>query len=191
MPGYSVGKKENKMGMRGSDTSELIFEDCKVPKENLLGGEGKGFRIALGALDGGRIGIAAQAVGIGQACLEESIKYSKERKQFGKPISAFQAIQWTLADMATRIEAARYLTLRAAYLKDKGSRFTMEAAMAKLFASEAAVQAAIDAVQVHGGYGYMKEYDVERYFRDSKLTEIYEGTSEVQRLVIAASLLKD
>ncbi len=190
MQGFRVGKKENKMGMRAADTSELIFEDCKVPKENLLGEEGKGYRIALATLDGGRIGIAAQAVGIGQACLEASIEYSKVRKQFGRPICEFQAIQWMIANMATEIEAARYLTYRAAYLKDKGIRFSKEAAQAKLLASEAVVRAATNAVQIHGGYGYMKEYDVERYFRDSKLTEIYEGTSEVQRLVIAASLLK-
>jgi alkylation response protein AidB-like acyl-CoA dehydrogenase len=190
MPGFTTGKKEDKMGMRASDTSELVFEDCKVPKENLLAKEGMGFKIALATLDGGRIGIAAQAVGIGQACLEAAIDYSKQRQQFGKPICQFQAIQWILAKMATDIDAARFLTYRAAFLKNKGARFTMEAAQAKLFASEAAVEAAISAVQVHGGYGYMKEYDVERYFRDSKLTEIYEGTSEVQRLVIAASLLR-
>lgn len=190
MPGYSVGKKEDKMGMRGSDTSELIFEDCRVPKENLLGKEGRGFKMALAILDGGRIGIAAQAVGIGQACLEAAIQYSKERKQFGRSICEFQAIQWMLANMATELEAARYLTYKAAFAKEKGRRFGMEAAQAKLFASEMAVKASIDAVQVHGGYGYMKEYDVERYFRDSKLTEIYEGTSEVQRLVIAANLLR-
>jgi butyryl-CoA dehydrogenase len=190
MPGFSAGKKEDKMGMRSSDTSELIFEDCKVPRGNLLGSEGMGFRIALATLDGGRIGIAAQAVGIGQACLEAAVAYSKQRKQFGKSICQFQAIQWILANIATEVEAARFLTYRAAFLKDKGARFTMEAAQAKLFASETAVRSAINAVQVHGGYGYMKEYDVERYFRDSKLTEIYEGTSEVQRLVIAASLLK-
>jgi butyryl-CoA dehydrogenase len=189
-PGFSVGKKEEKMGMRASNTSELIFEDCRVPAENLLAKEGMGFKIALATLDGGRIGIAAQAVGIGQACLEAAIGYSKQRKQFGKSICEFQAIQWLLANMATEIDAARFLTYRAAFLKDKGARFSKEAAEAKLFASEAAVRAAINAVQVHGGYGYMKEYDVERYFRDSKLTEIYEGTSEVQRLVIAASLLK-
>jgi butyryl-CoA dehydrogenase len=189
-PGFSVGKKEDKMGMRASDTSELIFEDCRIPKGNLVGKEGMGFKIAMSALDGGRIGIASQAVGIGQACLEEAIKYSKQRKQFGKPICEFQAIQWTLADMATEIEAARLLTYKAAFAKDKGLRFSKEAAQAKLFASEAAVKASINAVQIHGGYGYMKEYDVERYFRDSKLTEIYEGTSEVQRLVIAASVLK-
>jgi butyryl-CoA dehydrogenase len=190
MPGFSAGKKEDKMGMRGSDTSELIFEDCRVPKENLLGKEGQGFKIALSTLDGGRIGIAAQAVGIGQACLEASIQYSKERKQFGRAICEFQAIQWILANMATELEAARYLTYKAAFVKEKGRRFSKEAAQAKLFASEMAVKASIDAVQVHGGYGYMKEYDVERYFRDSKLTEIYEGTSEVQRLVIAANLLR-
>jgi butyryl-CoA dehydrogenase len=178
------------MGMRAADTSELIIEDCKVPKENLLAKEGMGFKIALATLDGGRIGIAAQAVGIGQACLEAAIAYSKQREQFGRAICKFQAIQWLLANMATQVEAARLLTYRVAHLKDKGERFTMEAAQAKLFASEAAVSAAINAVQVHGGYGYMKEYDVERYFRDSKLTEIYEGTSEVQRLVIAASLLR-
>ncbi|MFH1314689.1 MAG: acyl-CoA dehydrogenase [Candidatus Eisenbacteria bacterium] len=189
--GFKVGKKEDKMGMRASDTSELVFEDCRVPKENLLGGEGSGFRIALKTLDGGRIGVAAQAVGIGQACVEAAVRYSKERKQFGKPICAFQAIQWLLADMATEIDAARFLTLKAAFLKDKGLRYSKEAAQAKLFASEAAVRAAINAVQVHGGYGYMKEYEVERHFRDSKLTELYEGTSEVQRMVIAASLLKD
>jgi butyryl-CoA dehydrogenase len=189
-PGFKAGKKEDKMGMRGADTSELIFEDCKVPAENLLAKEGMGFKIALATLDGGRIGIAAQAVGIGQACLEAAIEYSKQRKQFGRSICEFQAIQWILANMATDIDAARFLTYRAAFLKDKGARFTKEAAEAKLFASEAAVRAAINAVQVHGGYGYMKEYDVERYFRDSKLTEIYEGTSEVQRLVIAASLLR-
>jgi butyryl-CoA dehydrogenase len=190
MPGFKIGKKENKMGIRASDTSELIFEDCKVPKANMLGQPGQGFKIAMRTLDGGRIGIAAQAVGIGQACLEAAVKYAKERKQFGKPICEFQAIQWMLADMAVEVDAARFLTLRAAYTKDKGVSYSKEAAMAKLFASETAVKSAINAVQVHGGYGYMKEYDVERYFRDAKITEIYEGTSEVQRLVIAASLLK-
>jgi len=190
MPGFRAGKKEDKMGMRGSNTSELIFEDCRVPKENMLGKEGAGFKYALAILDGGRIGIAAQAVGIGQACLEAAIAYSKQREQFGRTICKFQAIQWIIANMATEIEAARMLTYRVAHLKEKGQRFTTEAAQAKLFASEAAVRAAINAVQVHGGYGYMKEYDVERYFRDSKLTEIYEGTSEVQRMVIAAGLLR-
>jgi butyryl-CoA dehydrogenase len=188
--GGQAGKREHKMGMCASDTSELIFEDCKVPKEHLLGQEGKGFKIAMQALDGGRVGIASQAVGIGQACLEAAIAYAKQRKQFGKPICEFQAIQWILANMSMEVEAARYLTYKAAFLKDKGVRYSREAAEAKLFASEAAVKAAINAVQVHGGYGYMKEYDVERHFRDSKLTEIYEGTSEVQRLVIAAGLLK-
>jgi butyryl-CoA dehydrogenase len=190
MPGFKIGKKENKMGIRASETTELIFEDCKVPKANVLGQPGQGFKIAMRTLDGGRIGIAAQAVGIAQACLEAAVKYSKERKQFGKPICEFQAIQWMLANMAVEVDAARFLTLRAAYTKDKGASYSKEAAMAKLFASETAVKSAINAVQVHGGYGYMKEYDVERYFRDAKITEIYEGTSEVQRLVIAASLLK-
>jgi len=190
MPGFKTGKKENKMGIRGSDTSELIFEDCKVPKANLVGQPGQGFKIAMKALDGGRIGIAAQAVGIAQAAMEAAVKYSKERKQFGRPIAEFQAIQWMLANMAVEIDAARFLTWRAAFTKDKGLNFTKEAAMAKLFASETAVKTAINAVQVHGGYGYMKEYDVERHFRDAKITEIYEGTSEVQRMVIAASLLR-
>jgi butyryl-CoA dehydrogenase len=189
-PGFSVGKKEDKMGIRASLTNELVFEDCRVPKANLLGEEGMGFKIAMKALDGGRIGIASQAVGIAQACLEESVRYSKERKQFGRPISSFQAIQWMLANMATRIEASRLLTYQAAFVKDKGERYSKHAAMAKLFASETAVDAAVDAVQIHGGYGYMKEYAVERLFRDSKITEIYEGTSEIQRLVIAAHLLK-
>jgi len=189
-PGFKVGKKENKMGIRASETTELIFEDCKVPKANLMGQPGQGFKIAMKTLDGGRIGIAAQAVGIAQACLEAAVKYSKERKQFGKPICEFQAIQWLLANMAVEVDAARFLTLRAAYTKDKGLNYSKEAAMAKLFAAETAVKTAINAVQVHGGYGYMKEYDVERYFRDAKITEIYEGTSEVQRMVIAASLLR-
>ena len=188
--GFSVGKKEDKMGIRASVTNELVFEDCKVPRENLVGKEGMGFKISMSALDGGRIGIAAQAVGIAQACLDESVRYSKERKQFGKPISSFQAIQWMLANMATKTEASRLLTYQAAFVKDSGARFSKDAAMAKLFASEAAVDAAVDAVQIHGGYGYMKEYAVERLFRDSKITEIYEGTSEIQRLVIAAHLLK-
>jgi len=190
MPGFKIGKKENKMGIRASETTELVFEDCKVPKANVLGQLGAGFRIAMKTLDGGRIGIAAQAVGIAQAAMEAAVKYSKERKQFGKCICEFQAIQWMLANMSVEVDAARLLTLRAAYTKDKGLSFTKEAATAKLFASETAVKTAINAVQVHGGYGYMKEYDVERYFRDAKITEIYEGTSEVQRMVIAAMLLK-
>jgi len=188
--GFSLGKKENKMGMRASSTYELILEGARIPKENLLGQEGDGMKIALKALDGGRIGIAAQALGIAQACLEESIEYSKQRRQFGKAICEFQAIQWMLADMATEIEAARLLIFKAAEMKDRGKRYTKEAAMAKLYASETAMRAAIKAVQIHGGYGYMKDYPVERHFRDAKLTEIYEGTSEIQRLVIAAILLR-
>jgi butyryl-CoA dehydrogenase len=188
--GYKVGSLFEKLGINASKTSELIFEDMEVTKKNLLGKEGEGFKIALSTLDVGRIGIAAQAVGIAQAALDESVEYSKQRQQFGKPIAQFQAIQWIIADMATRIEASRYLVYNAAYKKDLGGRISKEAAMAKLFASETAVEAAIKAVQVHGGYGYTKEYTVERLFRDAKITEIYEGTSEVQRLVIAGSLLR-
>jgi len=190
MKGYKVGSIFEKLGINASKTSELIFEEMEVPKENLLGKEGDGFKIALSTLDGGRIGIAAQAVGIAQAALDESVEYSKQRQQFGRPIAKFQAIQWMIADMATRIEAARYLVYNAAYAKDKGERFSKEAAMAKLFASETAMEAAIKAVQIHGGYGYTKEYTVERLFRDAKITEIYEGTSEVQKMVIAGSLLR-
>jgi len=190
MKGYKVGSIFEKLGINASKTSELIFEDMEVPKENLLGKEGEGFKIALATLDGGRIGIAAQAVGIAQAALDESIEYSKQREQFGRPIAKFQAIQWMIADIATRIEAARYLVYNAAYVKDKGERFSKEAAMAKLFASETAMETVIKAVQIHGGYGYTKEYTVERLFRDAKITEIYEGTSEVQRMVIAGSLLR-
>jgi butyryl-CoA dehydrogenase len=188
--GYKVGSVFEKLGINASKTSELIFENMEVPRENLLGKEGEGFKIALSTLDGGRIGIASQAVGIAQAALEECIEYSKQRVQFGKPIAQFQAIQWMIADMATKIEAARYLVYNAAYKKDNNERYTKEAAMAKLFASEVAVDAAIKAVQIHGGYGYTKEYTVERLFRDAKITEIYEGTSEVQRMVIAGNLLK-
>jgi butyryl-CoA dehydrogenase len=187
--GYKVGSIFDKLGINASQTSELLFENMEVPKENLLGKEGDGFKIALSTLDGGRIGIAAQAVGIAQAALDESIAYSKQREQFGKPIAKFQAIQWMIADMATRIEASRFLVYNAAYTKDKGERFSKEAAMAKLFASETAMEAVIKAVQIHGGYGYTKEYTVERFFRDAKITEIYEGTSEVQRMVISANLL--
>ena len=188
--GFKVGSIYEKLGITASKTSELIFEDMEVPKENLLGKEGEGFKIALSTLDGGRIGIAAQAVGIAQAALDESIEYSKQRQQFGRPIAKFQAIQWMIADMATRIEASRYLVYNAAYSKDLGEHISKKAAMAKLFASETAMEAVIKAVQIHGGYGYTKEYTVERLFRDAKITEIYEGTSEVQRMVIAASLLK-
>jgi butyryl-CoA dehydrogenase len=187
--GYKVGSIFDKLGINASQTSELLFENMEVPKENLLGKEGEGFKIALSTLDGGRIGIASQAVGIAQAALDESIAYSKQREQFGKPLAKFQAIQWMIADIATRIEAARFLVYNAAYTKDKGERFSKEAAMAKLFASETAMDTVIKAVQIHGGYGYTKEYMVERLFRDAKITEIYEGTSEVQRMVISANLL--
>ncbi len=189
-PGFSVTKEEDKMGIRASDTAELVFENCRIPKENLLGKEGDGLKIALGTLDGGRIGIATQAIGIAQACLEESIKYSKERTQFGEPIANFQAIRWMLSDMATEIEAARMLTFKAAYLKDKGVRFMREASEAKLYASEMANRAAYKAVQIFGGYGYIKDYPVEKYYRDVRVTTLYEGTSEIQRLVIARELLK-
>jgi butyryl-CoA dehydrogenase len=190
MKGFKVGSIFDKMGINANLVSELIFEDMEVPKENLLGKEGEGFKIALSTLDGGRIGIACQAVGIAQAALDESIAYSMQRQQFGKPIAKFQAIQWIIADMATRIEASRFLAYNAAYKKDCGERYTKEAAMAKLFASETAMECVIKGVQIHGGYGYTKEYTVERLFRDAKITEIYEGTSEVQRMVIAGSLLK-
>ena len=190
MPGYTYGTKENKMGIRASDTSELVFEDCRVPKENLLGREGEGFKIAMSSLDGGRVGIAAQAVGIAQGALDEAIKYAKEREQFGRPIAKFQAIQWKIADMATKIEAARWLTYRAAYLKDRKVPYTKESAMAKLYAATVAREVAIEAVQIHGGYGYTKDYPVERMFRDAKITEIYEGTSEIQRIVIANQILR-
>ena len=190
-PGFRLGKKEVKMGIRATDTRELIFEDCKVPKTNLLGEEGKGMSIGLGLLDGGRIGIAAQATGIAQRALEEATSYSKEREQFGRPICKFQAIQFMLADMAMRVDAARLLTLRSAWAKDAGKPFSLEAATAKLYASETANWVADKALQIHGGYGYMKEYVVERLFRDARITEIYEGTSEIQRLVISGHLLKD
>jgi len=189
-PGFSFGPKENKMGIRASSTTELIFQDCRIPKENILGKEGDGFKIAMQTLDGGRIGIGAQALGIAQAALDEAVRYSKERQQFNKAIGTFQAIQWMIADMATEIDAARLLVYRAAWLKDQKKPFGKEAAMAKLFASETAMRAALKAVQIHGGYGFMKDYKVERLMRDAKITEIYEGTSEVQRMVIAAATLK-
>jgi butyryl-CoA dehydrogenase len=188
--GFTLGSKEKTMGMIGSDTSELVFENCRIPKENLLGKEGMGFKIAMTALDGGRIGIAAQALGIAEAALEESIKYSKEREQFGRPIAKFQAVQWMIANMACEIEAARMLIYNAALKKDSGTNYTKEAAMAKLYAPEVAMRATTKAIQIHGGYGYIKDYSVERFFRDAKITEIYEGTSEIQRLVIASNLLK-
>lgn len=187
-PGFSIGTVEEKLGIRGSKTAELVFEDCHVPKENLLGKEGEGFKIAMATLDGGRIGVGAQATGIAQGAFEASLKYAKEREQFGRPIGKFQAIQWMLADMATRIDAARFLVYRAAQTKDLGKRYSKEAAMAKLYASETAMWVTTKAIQIHGGYGYTKDYPVERFFRDAKITEIYEGTSEVQRMVIAGSL---
>lgn len=189
--GFSIGTREDKMGLRASNTVELIFDDCRVPKENLLGREGIGFKIAMTALDSGRIGIASQALGITRACLDESIKYARERKQFGKTISSFQAIQWMIADMATGLEAANLLTLSAAWKKDRKMPFTKEASMAKLFASELANKSAYLALQIHGGYGYLKDFKVERLYRDARATSIYEGTSEIQRLVIARNLLKD
>lgn len=189
-PGFSIGKVENKMGIRGSSTAELIFEDCIVPKENLLGEEGKGFVIAMQTLDGGRIGIAAQALGIAQGALDECTKYMKERKQFGKPLAAFQGLQWMYADMATKVEAARLLVYKAAMKKDEKEPFSVDAAMAKLFAAETAMEVTTKAVQIHGGYGYIKDYPVERMMRDAKITEIYEGTSQVQKMVISANLLK-
>ena len=189
--GFSVGAREDKMGLRASNTVELIFEDCRVPKENLLGRLGQGFKIAMTALDSGRIGIASQALGIARGCLNEAVRYSRERKQFGRSISSFQALQWMIADMATGIEAASLLTLSAADRKDRGLPFTKEASMAKLFASEMANKAAYRAVQIHGGYGYTKEFKVERLYRDARATTIYEGTSEVQRIVIAREVLRD
>lgn len=189
LPGFIVGPEEDKMGQRASDTTSLIFEDCRVPAENLLGEEGDGFTIAMTALDEGRIGIASMSVGIGQACLDAAIGYAKEREQFGSPISKFQGIRWMIADMAVQIEASRLLTFNAAAMKDRGERFTAEASMAKLFASEMANKVAYQALQIHGGYGYSKEYPVERYYRDARVTTIYEGTSEVQRIVIANNVI--
>lgn len=188
-PGFIVSKKENKLGMRCCDTSALAFDNCRVPKENLLGNEGGGFHQALGVLDGGRISIAALSLGIAQGALDASLKYAKERQQFGKPIGEFQAIQWKLADMATQIEAARLLTYRAAFLKNQGKEITRESAMAKYYASEIAVQATNEAVQIHGGYGFIKDFPVEKLYRDVKLCTIGEGTSEIQKLVIARELL--
>jgi len=189
--GFRVSKKEKKMGIRSSDTCELTFEDCHIPVENLLGNEGQGFKVALTALDSGRIGIASQAIGIAQGSLEVSMNYAKERKQFDRPISSFQATQFKFADLASEIDAARLLIFRAASLKDAGKNFSKEAAMAKLKASEIAVKASDEAVQILGGYGYIKDFPVERYFRDAKITELYEGTSEIQKMVIARYLLKE
>ena len=194
-PGFSFGTKEKKMGIRGSSTYELIFEDCRIPKDNLLGARGKGFPIAMHTLDGGRIGIAAQALGIAEGALERTVEYTKERKQFGRSISAQQNTQFLLADMATKIEAAKMLVYKAAmkkaqYQADHKTSYSVEAAMAKLYAAEVAMEVTTKAVQLHGGYGYIREYDVERMMRDAKITEIYEGTSEVQRMVISGNLLK-
>jgi alkylation response protein AidB-like acyl-CoA dehydrogenase len=188
-PGLTPGKKEDKLGMRASDTSEVIFDNCRVAADQLLGIEGHGFVDAMQVLDAGRIGIAALAVGLAQGAYEAAVKYARQRQAFGRPIAGFQAIQWKLADNATRIEAARLMTYRAAYLKDAGRRTTLESSMAKLYASEIAVKAADDGVQIHGGYGFVKDYPAEKFFRDVKLTTIGEGTSEIQRLVIARQLL--
>lgn len=188
-PGFSIGKVEDKMGIRGAAVSELVFEDCVVPKTNLIGKEGEGFKIAMSALDGGRIGIAAQALGIAEAAIDASVEYSKQRSQFGKPISALQGIQWYLADMATRTEAAKLLILQAADMRSRGENVTKEAAMAKYFASENAVYVTDRAVQIHGGYGYMKDYPIERMYRDARITPLYEGTSEVQKMVISRAVI--
>ncbi|MBP3916067.1 MULTISPECIES: acyl-CoA dehydrogenase [unclassified Clostridium] len=189
-PGFSIGKKEEKLGIRASSTTELIFENCIVPKENLIGKEGKGFSIAMKTLDGGRIGIAAQALGIAEGAYEESVKYMKERKQFGRSLSAFQGLQWMIAEMETKIEAAKLLVYKAAWLKQNKLPYSVDAAKAKLFAAEVAMDVTTKAVQLHGGYGYTKEYPVERMMRDAKITEIYEGTSEVQKMVIAGAALR-
>ncbi len=188
-PGFSIGKVEHKMGIRASQTAELIFDGCRVPKENLVGKEGQGFKIAMVGLDGARIGVASQALGIAEGALEESVSYMKERVQFGKPIAALQGLQWYISDMATRIECARWMVYRAAYLKVTGQPFTKEAAIAKLNASETASFVANKALQIHGGYGYMQDYPLERMVRDAKITEIYEGTSEIHKVVISRAVL--
>jgi len=190
-PGFSVGKHEHKLGIRASSTVELVFEDCFVPEENRLGNEGDGFKIGLRAIDASRVVVAAQALGIAQGAFDKALAYAKERQQFGQPIINFQAIQWMLADMATQIDAARLLTYRAAYLQDNGSPFVKEASMAKVFAAEAASFVTNKAIQIYGGYGYVKDYPLERYLRDAKITEIYEGTSEMQRMTIARQLIRE
>jgi alkylation response protein AidB-like acyl-CoA dehydrogenase len=190
-PGLIVGREEDKMGLRASDTTDLIFEDCRVPVENLLGELGDGFKISMTALDGGRIGIAAQSLGVAQAALDASIKYAKGREQFGRKISKFQGLRWILANMATDIEAARQLMYSAAAMKDRGETYTAQASMAKLFASEMVNRITAQAIQMHGGYGFTKDYPVERFYRDARVFTIYEGTSEIQRLVISNSILKD
>jgi alkylation response protein AidB-like acyl-CoA dehydrogenase len=186
-----VGHIEDKMGLRASDTADLIFEDCRVPAENLLGAEGQGFAIAMAGLDSGRIGIGAQSVGVARAALEAAVKYAKEREQFGQSISKFQGLRWMIADMATEIEAARQLVLSAARMKDSGEPYTQQASMAKLFASEMVQRVTAQAIQIHGGYGYTKDYPVERFYRDARVFTIYEGTSEIQRIVIANHVFRD
>jgi len=190
-PGLKIGKLEDKLGIRATSTAQVFFEDCKVPANNLLGKEGEGFKIALHTLDGGRIGIGAQAVGLAQAALEESVRYAKERKAFGKTISDFQGLQFMIADMATRVEASRLLVWQAAVMKDSNVKYSKQSAMAKLYAAETAMWVTTKAIQIHGGYGYTTDYPVERFFRDAKITEIYEGTSEIQRIVIARETLKE
>ncbi len=190
-PGFKVGHTEDKMGLKASDTTDLIFDNCRVSAANLLGEEGQGFKIAMTALDGGRIGIAAQSIGVAQAALDASVKYAKQREQFGQKISKFQGLRWMIADMATELEAARQLALSAAAMKDRGEKYTQRASMAKLFASEMVNRLTAQAIQIHGGYGFTKDYDVERYYRDARVFTIYEGTSEIQRVVISNHILKD
>jgi len=190
-PGFIVGNEEDKMGLRASDTTDLIFDDCRIPAANILGNEGDGFKIAMKALDGGRIGIAAQSVGVAQAAFDAAVKYAKKREQFGQPISKFQGLRWMIADMAMEIEAARQLMLSAAAMKDRGEKHTVQASIAKLFASEMVNRVAAKALQMHGGYGFIKEYPVERFYRDARVFTIYEGTSEIQRVVISNHILKD
>ena len=190
-PGFTVGNEEDKMGLRASDTTDLFFNNCTVPVENILGEEGDGFKIAMRALDGGRIGIAAQSVGVAQAAFDAAVKYAKNREQFGQPISKFQGLRWIIADMATEIEAARQLMFSAAAMKDRGEKYTVQASMAKLFASEMVNRVTAKALQMHGGYGFIKDYPVERFYRDARVFTIYEGTSEIQRVVISNHILKD
>jgi butyryl-CoA dehydrogenase len=190
-PGFTVGNIEDKMGLRASDTTDLIFENCRIPRENLLGKEGDGFKIAMTGLDSGRIGIAAQSIGVAQAALDAAVKYAKKRKQFGQSISKFQGLRWIIADMATELEAARQLMFLAASLKDRGEKYTTQASMAKLFASEMVNRLTAKALQIHGGYGFIKDYPVERFYRDARVFTIYEGTSEIQRIVISNNILKD
>ena len=190
-PGMTVGRLEDKMGLRASDTADLVFEDCRIPKQNILGHEGDGFLIAMTGLDGGRIGIAAQSVGVAQAAFDAAVQYAREREQFGQTISKFQGLRWMMADMATEIEAARLMMLSAAEMKDNGENFTLQASMAKLFASEMVNRITAQAIQIHGGYGFTKEYPVERFYRDARVFTIYEGTSEIQRVVIANHIFRD